>query len=164
MIRFIVAIFFGYIFILLETAWGNGLQVGMARIDFLVPLVAWYGFKTPLPEGLFLVLTLGILAEPFTVLPGGIQITVLVSAYLLIRYISGHIPGLRCWHKVPVVGFVAAESQILEMLLSGAAQYIWPWGVIQGGLAALIFPFLMLLLEFWEGLFSRFTARIRVGA
>ncbi len=164
MIRFLVAILSGYFFVLLETAWGSGLQVGMTRVDFLIPLVAWYGFKTPLPEGLFFVLMLGILSEPFTVLGEGIHMTVLVSAYLLIRYISGHIPGLRCWHKVPVVGFVAAESQVLEMLLSGAAQYIWPWAMIQGIFAALLFPFLMFMLDFLERLFNRFFVRIRLSA
>ncbi len=164
MTRFLVAIFFGYFFILLESAWGSGLQVGMARVDFLIPLVAWYGFKTPLPDGLFLVLLLGILAEPFTVLSEGIYMTILVSAYLLVRYISGHMPGLRWWHKVPVVGFVAAESQILAMLLSGAAQFIWPWAIVQGIFAAMIFPVLMFVLEFSENFLNKFLIKIRLIA
>ena len=164
MIRFIVALCFGYLFLLLETAWGQGLQIGMARVDFLVPLIAWYGFKTPLPEGLFLVLILGILCEPFTIMAGGIYIIVLVSTYFLIRYISGHVPGLRYWYKVPVVAFVAAEGHVLEMLLSGAVQYIWPWAVVQGVLAALIFPFVALILEFWERFLSGFFDKVRMAA
>ena len=136
----LVAIFFGYVLLLIETAWGFLLQFGQTRLDGLVPLVAWYGLQHPLPGGILAVLGLGILSEQMSAMPTGLYALAYAGEYLMIRYILNHIVCAAVWQQIMLVSFLSIEVMAVLLIGSGGAELLWPWGFAQALLNGITAP------------------------
>jgi cell shape-determining protein MreD len=137
----LVAISFGYILLIIETALGPLFQFGQIRIDGLVPLTAWYGLQHPLPGGILAVLGLGILSEQLSAMPAGLYTLAYAGEYLMIRYILNHIMCTSAWQQVMLVSFLSIEVVSVLSIGSGAAELLWPWGFAQALLNGVLAPF-----------------------
>ena len=137
----LIAISFGYILLVIETALGPLFQFGQIRMDGLVPLTAWYGFQHPLPGGILAVLGLGILSEQLSAMPAGLYTLAYAGEYLMIRYISNHIMCTSAWQQVILVSFLSIEVVSVLSIGSGAAEFLWPWGFAQALLNGVLAPF-----------------------
>jgi hypothetical protein len=137
----LVAISFGYILLLIETALGPLFQFGQIRLDGLVPLIAWYGFQHYLPGGILAVLGLGILSEQLSSMPAGLYTLAYASEYLMIRYILNHIMCTDAWQQMTLVSFLSIEVVSVLLIGSGAAELLWPWGFAQALLNGILAPF-----------------------
>ncbi len=153
-----VAFFWGYLILLLETAWGLGLQVGPVRLDGLCALVTWYGLGSPMPGGLLTALGLGVLAEPFSSLPGGLYIVSFSGAYMLVRYIHSHVVYPPLWQQVLLAGFISIGVETVLLVGSGATDLLWPWGFLQALLNGLTYPFWSRLFQSTEKLMAKLQA------
>ncbi len=127
----LVVIFLGYILLLIETALGDMFQFGLIRLDGIVPLIAWYGLNHGLPGGILPVLGLGVLSDPLSGLPAGLYSLGYAGEYLMIRYIVNHAKCAAPWQQMLLVSFVSIEVVTVLLTGSGAAEIIWPWGLIQ---------------------------------
>ncbi len=136
----LTAFFWGYLAILLETTWGHAVQVGSVRLDGLCDLVIWYSLGSSMPGGLLATLGLGVMAEPFSSLPGGLYIIAFSSAYLLVRYIHNHLFYPPLWQQVLLAGFTSMGMETVLLLGSGATDLLWPWGLVQSVLNGLTYP------------------------
>jgi hypothetical protein len=137
----LVAIFFGYILLLIETALGPLFQFGQIRLDGLVPLIAWYGLQYSLPGGILAVLGLGILSEQLSAMPAGLYALAYASEYLMIRYILNHIVCAAAWQQMVLVSFLSIEVMAVLLIGNGAAELLWPWGFAQALLNGILAPF-----------------------
>jgi cell shape-determining protein MreD len=137
----LIAIFFAYILLLIETALGPLFQFGQIRLDGLVPLIAWYGLQYSLPGGILAVLGLGILSEQLSAMPAGLYTLAYAGEYLMIRYILNHIVCAAAWQQMILVSFLSIEVVAVLLIGSGAAELMWPWGFAQALLNGILAPF-----------------------
>jgi cell shape-determining protein MreD len=158
----LIAISFGYILLLIETALGPLSQFGQIRLDGLVPLIAWYGLQHPLPGGILAVLGLGILSEQMSAMPAGLYTLAYAGEYLMIRYILSHIVCTAAWQQVILVSFLSIEIVAVLSIGSGAAELFWPWGFVQALLNGVLTPFWFLVFDKAASIiFSEGTLRIK---
>lgn len=136
-----VVIFFGYVLLLIETAFGFPFQLGQIQLDGLVPLVAWYGLQHSLPGGILAVLGLGILSEQMSAMPDGLYTLAYAGEYLMIRYILNHIVCVAAWQQMMLVSFLSIEVVAVLLIGSGAGELLWPWGFAQALLNGVLAPF-----------------------
>lgn len=140
-------IFSGFVLLLLETAWGPGVQFGLIRPDGLVALLVWHALRSRLPEGILPVLGLGVLTETFTVLPWGLYILAFVGGYLAVRYVANQVMCVYFWQQMLMVLFVSVGSLVILLTGSGVADLFWPWGLIQAVINSLMCPVLFFCLD-----------------
>jgi hypothetical protein len=133
-------IFSGFVLLLMETAWGPGVQFGLIRPDGLIALLVWHALRSRLPDGILPVLGLGILTEAFTILPWGLYILAYAGGYLAVRYVVSHVMCVYLWQKMLMVSFVSVGFLVIVLTGSGVADLFWPWGLIQAILNGLICP------------------------
>jgi cell shape-determining protein MreD len=143
----VVAVILGFVLILVETSMGPATRLGMVRPDGLVALVVWHGMRHPLPAGILPILALGILSEPFTLLPGGVHILAFAGGYLMVRYVLNHVICPALWQQMLLVAFVSVVMVVLLLTASGAADLVWPWGFGQAVLNGLTCPLLFFCFE-----------------
>lgn len=141
----------GYLMLAAETAWGLGLQVGLVRLDGVVPLIVWYGLRHPLPGGLLPVLGLALVAETFSYVPVGLYTLAYASGYLVVRYVEAQVMQQPLWQQALLVAFIGVVVMVILLTGSGAAELVWPWGICQALLYGLTAPI-------WFGFFYRVEA------
>ncbi|MEF3167772.1 MAG: hypothetical protein K6360_00320 [Deltaproteobacteria bacterium] len=137
----------GLIFLLVETTWGCLFEYGTLRFQGIAALVVWYGARVTFLKGISPVLALGVLASAFTVLPAWIYVSHVAAGYVIVRYIVRNVILGMLWQWMLLVFFVAAAMIVFLMTASGVLDFVWPWGILQAGLDALLCPIMFFVLD-----------------
>jgi len=130
--------------ILVVSSLAEILQIGLMRIDLLIPGLCWYGLMSSLPEGIFSVLAAGSFMDCVSGVGFGLYTSSLPAAYLLVRYIASNARMDLWWQKTVMVLLASFVFQAMARIFSGYVDTIWPWGAVQavsdGLVAIFLFP------------------------
>ncbi len=137
----------GVILLLVETTWGGLFEYGTLRFQGIAALVVWYGARVTFLQGISPVLALGVLACAFTVLPAWIIVSHVIVGYVIVRYVVRNVMLGMLWQWMLLVFFVASAMIVFIMTASGVPDFVWPWGILQAGLDALLCPIIFFLLD-----------------
>jgi len=138
--EFFLVILLGYIILLLDVTIFAAMQFSYLRIDGIMPLVIWYGFKRKSIEPILVVIILALIAGTFTYASTGIWIVSLCIGYLLSCYIYNQLDNLLWYQNILFFWFLITVMVVILMFGTDSTDLIWPYGIIESFILALLTP------------------------
>ncbi len=143
-----LVILIGYIILLLDVTIFASIQFSNFRIEGIMPLVIWYGIRRRNFEPIVAVIILALIAGTFTYASTGIWIVCLCIGYLLASYIYSQIGNLIWYQHILLLWFLTSVMVVILMFGTDATDLIWPYGIIEAFILAILCPIWFYFFDF----------------
>ncbi len=147
--------FLGYAAAVFESSAGAFLQVGLVRLDALAALLCWFSLRQETLYGSIFILLFSLLLSTFSVLPVYVFPLSYLLGFFTVRYIAANVLELAPWQIYLITGFVSMEISVIQLVGSGNAELVWPWGLFQAVVNVFTAPVFMFIFNRVEALLRK---------
>lgn len=158
MIRFIVYITIGFLFLFVESTWLAAWPSKSIRLELVWILVLFLGFSMTLRESGFIVISLGLMEDLIGTPFMGLYAAIYFMFVALIRSFSAHMFMETLWARLLWVGILTVFAMIMEWMLmavlgqsEGIGSFVLAFGLLQGLMNMLLAAIMLPLLDRCEG-------------